>query len=235
MSEDVEGLDTAKKALDEALESLQWVDLDPGRIEEGKERYLQQSEQAVRALYVASCELEQAARSMREDLGTMRILTNAQKPHQQGVHRALVLSHLYPSVETPLFHLVATAYVPRIIIKRRTFRYELSSLHAQLTDSTGHHGAFQGSVGFHLRLFTSNVPNREIVNTRRGAPMLMGRVNQVVSNPSEVAFTGVSFAEVTNYLPLGTVTLVCSADTSLIEPLLILGVRVRGLGKRTTS
>ena len=64
--------------------------------------------------------------------------------------------------------------------------------------------------------------------------MLMGSTTIAKINPTEVVFTGISFVEVTSYLPQGTVTLVCSADTSLIEPLIILGIRVRSLAKKLT-
>lgn len=64
--------------------------------------------------------------------------------------------------------------------------------------------------------------------------MLMGNTSVTLVNPSEVIFKGVSFAEVTNYLPQGTLTVVCSADTSCISPLLLPGIRVRRIPKKIT-
>ena len=65
--------------------------------------------------------------------------------------------------------------------------------------------------------------------------MLMGDTTVTVKNPSAVSFSGISFAEVTRYLPHGTVSLVlCAAGTSLIEPLIIPGVRVRSIAKKLT-
>jgi hypothetical protein len=62
----------------------------------------------------------------------------------------------------------------------------------------------------------------------------MGHGSLSLVSPGEVVFKGVSFAEVTNYLPQGTLTLVCSADTSCISPLLLPGIRVRRIPKKIT-
>jgi hypothetical protein len=92
--------------------------------------------------------------------------------------------------------------------------------------------SFSRAITFKLHLFTSSVPSQEVLLTRRGALMLMGRSQLCTENYEEVDFRGVSFAEVTNYLPKGTITLVCAADTSEIEPLIIPGVRVRSISRK---
>ena len=63
--------------------------------------------------------------------------------------------------------------------------------------------------------------------------MLMGKTQLSLERGSEVHFKGVSFAEVTGYLPLGTVSLVlCCTSTALVEPLVLTGIRVRSIRKR---
>lgn len=62
--------------------------------------------------------------------------------------------------------------------------------------------------------------------------MLMGRTRLCIANSEEVVFKGISFAEVTNYFPQGTITLVCAADSSEIEPLLISDIRVRSVSRK---
>lgn len=62
--------------------------------------------------------------------------------------------------------------------------------------------------------------------------MLMGQTRANLEH-SEVHFKGVSFAEITGYLPLGTVSLVlCCPTLACIDPLIIPGIRVRSLQKR---
>lgn len=238
-------LETAKVATAKSLSLLQWTDLPcsvlAAQPSELIHSFCVQSEQAADLLITACQRTQEEAQNLRNSLNALKSQL-AEKRMRDGEivgagdvicsYNSHVVSSLYASMETPVCYLTQASPLSRIIMKRRLFTYVSFRLRAKLVDDAGASYSFPGPITFRLHLFTSVVPSQEVVQTRRGALMLMGHTPLCTESPSEVVFKGVSFAEATSYLPQGTLTLVCSADTPRIGPLLLPGIRVRSLSRK---
>lgn len=246
-----ERLESLLKEAETAARTMQWVDL-PLRVfrQQDVEVCLEQfNAENARVLALIGDATNLMEREAKNVLRALSDLQNklAQVPdtacHSEAsfrVHTSAILSHLYERVEEPLCLLVQDAPVAKIIMKRRAFSYELFSLRARLVSPGGDSFCLNCPVTFQLRIFTSRIPTTEVLETKRGdahsgARMLMGQTTVTVQGQTHVVFSGVSFAEVTRYLPSGTVSLVvCAPSAPQIEPLIIPGVRVRSISKKLT-